>query len=76
MANISSQKLLTEIREFLEETRMGPSYFGKVAVGNSELVKRLEEGRSILTNTEARARAFMRTARKSSKAKHTEAAGT
>jgi hypothetical protein len=33
--------LLAEIETFLRSSGMGPSYFGKVAVGNSDLVKRL-----------------------------------
>jgi len=36
--------LLTEIEAFLTETQMSPSYFGKRAVGNSELVVRLRAG--------------------------------
>lgn len=55
--------LLTEIHEFLAETGMGPSYFGKVAVGNSELVKRLEAGRDVKTETAERVRRFMLTRR-------------
>ena len=52
--------LLPEIEAFLAETGMGASYFGKLATGNSELVKRLRDGRSILTNTDERVRVFMR----------------
>jgi len=52
--------LLTDIRDFLRDTRMGPSYFGKAACGNSELVTRLVKGGRIWPDTEAKVRAFMR----------------
>lgn len=51
--------LLSEIREFLVETKMGPSYFGKAACGNSELVTRLESGRRVWPDTEEKVRAFI-----------------
>jgi hypothetical protein len=51
--------LLTEIRAFLKKTGMGSSYFGRVATGNSELVKRLEKGGRVWPETEVKARAFM-----------------
>lgn len=55
--------LLSEIEAFLSETGMGPSYFGKVAAGNSELVPRLRGERPgkgrIYSDTEANVRAFM-----------------
>lgn len=54
-----SPDLLIEIRKFLAETGMGPSYFGKQAVGNSELVERLEEGRTVTLVTAEKVRAFM-----------------
>ncbi|KAA3527075.1 hypothetical protein DXT89_14180 [Agrobacterium vitis] len=59
MSNKSPDTLLEEVNRFLELSRMGPSYFGKASVGNSELVKRLREGRPILTYTADRVRAFM-----------------
>lgn len=52
-------ELLREIRAFLRETRMGPTYFGKVAAGNSELVSRLKAGKTITLRTAERARKFM-----------------
>lgn len=52
-------KLLTDIEAFLARTGMGASYFGKRAAGNSELVRRLREGRPLQTNTERRVRVFM-----------------
>lgn len=51
--------LLAEVEAFLAETGMGESYFGKRAVNNSELVKRLRAGRPVLSTTEASVRAFM-----------------
>lgn len=55
-----SDTLLTEIRAFLTETGMGPSYFGKASCGNSELVSRLKSGGRVWPDTEAKVRAFMR----------------
>lgn len=51
--------LLTEIRAFLALSGMGETYFGKAAVGNSELVKRLEKGRRVWPDTEEKVRAFI-----------------
>lgn len=51
--------LLSEIRDFLARTEMGPSYFGKASCGNSELVDRLESGRTVTLVTADRVRAFM-----------------
>lgn len=51
--------LISEIRDFLSETGMGSSYFGKVACGNSEVVSRLESGRTITLETAEKIRAFM-----------------
>lgn len=51
--------LLKEIRKFLRQTRMGKSYFGKAAAGNSELVSRLEAGKTVTLRTAEKARNFM-----------------
>ena len=51
--------LLKEIRDFLARTEKGPSYFGKASCGNSELVDRLESGRTVTLVTADRVRAFM-----------------
>jgi len=56
-----SARLLADIEDFLRITGMGSSYFGKLAVGNSELVKRLRAGREVLPRTEEKVRAFMGT---------------
>lgn len=51
--------LLQEIEAFLTDQEMSASYFGKRAVGNSELVPRLRRGGRIWPETEAKARSFM-----------------
>lgn len=56
--------LLAEIRQFLKATDMGESYFGKLAVGNSELVSRLKAGKTVTLRTAERVREFMRTWRR------------
>lgn len=62
--NKQGGNILFLVDEFLEETGMGPSYFGKKSVGNSELVKRLRNGGDIFSSTERRVRNFMREYRK------------
>lgn len=59
-----ANKLLNEIDAFLTETGMGPSYFGKRAAGNTEIVARLRSGRRIWPDTAARVREFMSAERK------------
>ncbi len=65
MTQHPSEILLTEIEGFIAETGMGETYFGKVSVGNSELVPRLRERRkngmyrSVLFETAESVRAFM-----------------
>jgi hypothetical protein len=51
--------LLSDIEDFLAATGMGPSYFGKQAVGNSEIVARLRSGGRVWPETEAALRRFM-----------------
>ena len=53
------EALIREIRTFLAETRMSASYFGKLAVNNSELLPRLEAGKTVTLRTVVRARRFM-----------------
>lgn len=55
-----SDDLLKDIRRFLQKTGMSPSYFGKLAVNNSELVRRLEGGQTVTLPTDRRVRAFIR----------------
>lgn len=52
--------LIAEIDTFLSESGMGESYFGKAAVGNSELVKRLRNNGRVWPETENAVRAFIR----------------
>lgn len=60
MSETPNQQLLGEIRRFLAVHPIAPTYFGKRAVGNSELVSRLEAGRSVTLDTAAKVRAFMK----------------
>jgi hypothetical protein len=52
--------LLKEIEEFLAVTGMGPSYFGRVAAGNTELVERLRNGAEVLRRTERKVRDYIK----------------
>lgn len=52
--------LLADIEAFLSQTGMGESYFGKRAIGNSEVVKRLRDGGRVWPETEEGLRKFMR----------------
>ena len=54
-----SNDLLTDIQAFLDETGMGPSYFGKAACGNSEVVDRLINGGTVTLVTADRIRNFI-----------------
>lgn len=65
VTDMASNSLIEEIDAFLAETGMGASYFGKQATGNSEIVRRLREGRPILNETENKVRAFIKARRKS-----------
>ncbi len=51
--------LIDEIEAFLARFPMGESYFGKRAVGNSEVVARLRSGGRVWPETEQALRAFM-----------------
>lgn len=55
-----NDNILFLIDEFLKKTGMSETYFGKKAVGNTEVVRRLKMGRPILTTTEFRLRQFIR----------------
>ena len=52
--------LLSEIEDFISETGIGESYFGKAASGNSELVKRIRDGKRVWPETIEKVRAFMK----------------
>ena len=51
--------ILEEVEAFLAQTGMSASYFGRLAVNNSELVKRLRNGQDITWRTSCRVREFM-----------------
>lgn len=53
MENNHHPELLAKIETFLSETGIGASYFGKKAVGNSEVVTRLRSGKRVWPETEA-----------------------
>lgn len=55
----SRSQLLSDIESFLLETGMGASYFGKKAVGNSELVARLRNGGGIELDTACKVQRFL-----------------
>ena len=59
MSNTHHPELLADIEAFLTATRMGASYFGKKATGNSEMVARLRNGGRVWPETEQLARDFM-----------------
>jgi hypothetical protein len=63
-ADMASNSLIEEIDAFLAETGMGASYFGKQATGNSEIVKRLREGRRVWPETEKQVRDFIKAQRR------------
>lgn len=62
--NRSTERFLSDIDDFLSEFEMSPSYFGKVASGNSELVKRLKSGGRVWPETETKVRSFIKQYRK------------
>jgi hypothetical protein len=68
MVGSMTPDLLSEIELFLVETGMGPSYFGKVAARNSELIGRLRRGRRVWPETELQVREFIRDYRAASEA--------
>lgn len=59
MENHLSTDLLAEVDAFLAETGMGQSYFGKAAVGNSEIVPRLRAGGRVWPETASKLRDFI-----------------
>lgn len=60
MKQIQHPALLSAIEAFIAANPMGESYFGKKAVGNSELVTRLRDGRFVSPATEKKVRSFIR----------------
>lgn len=59
MENIHHPELLSEIEAFLAESGMGETYFGKAAVGNSEVVPRIRKGGRVWPETENGLRSFI-----------------
>jgi hypothetical protein len=59
MNNIQHPALLSQIEAFLADNPMGETYFGKKAVGNSELIARLRAGRFVSPATEKKVRSFI-----------------
>jgi hypothetical protein len=59
MTRANDQIILREVETFLAKSGMGPSYFGKCAVGNSELVARLRRGGRIWPETADAIRSFI-----------------
>lgn len=52
-------ELLSEIDRFLASSGMSASYFGKAACGNSELIARLRDGKTVTLTTVSRVRNFI-----------------
>lgn len=52
-------EFLREVENFLEKTGMGETYFGRLSVGNSELVNRLRAGGRFWPETKKKAQDFM-----------------
>ena len=54
-----SNDLLNEIETFLARSKLGSSYFGKAACGNSEVVERLRNGGTVTLVTAQKIRDFI-----------------
>ena len=63
---MTTSELLAEITAFLDETGMGASYFGRLAAGNSELVSRLQAGKTVTLATAETVHTFIAKRRKES----------
>lgn len=59
MKQIHHPELLSEIEAFLAESGMGETYFGKAAIGNSEVVPRIRKGGRVWPETESGLRLFI-----------------
>lgn len=53
------EPLIDLVERFLARSGMGMHYFGKVAAGNTMLVPRLREGRSVMVETDQRVRRYI-----------------
>lgn len=47
-----SDTLLTVIERYLTDTSVSPTYFGKLAAGNTMLVERLRKGKTVTVTTQ------------------------
>jgi hypothetical protein len=56
-------RLLADIDRFIADTGMGEAYFGRRAVNDGKLIRRLRQGRPIETGTVDKIDAFMRAER-------------
>ena len=55
-----NETILSEIHDFLRERGMKASYFGRLACGDSKMVRRLENGGSITLTTAEKVRAYIK----------------
>ncbi len=53
------QQFWARIREFLEHTRLSPTRFGRMALGDPNLLRQIESGRSLTLRTADRILAFV-----------------
>lgn len=59
MQDPQTRALLKEIRKFLKESKMAPSYFGAQAARQSGLIDRLEAGGTVTLKIAERVHSFM-----------------
>lgn len=57
------EQLIADIQAFCDAHGMKPTRFGELALNDKPFVKRLEDGRRIWPETEAKVRRFMATYR-------------
>lgn len=65
MGRSDTRTLLEEIKAYLKNAEISASYFGRLAANNSNLVKRLEQGKTVTLPTAERVRAFIAERRES-----------
>jgi tRNA-dihydrouridine synthase len=54
------EEILGEVERFLSSQQLGPSTFGRAALGDPNFVRELREGRRIWPDTAEKVRRFMR----------------
>lgn len=57
---MTTQELLTKIEKFCQRNKIAPSRFGRDAVGASNLLARLRNGKTVTIETAGRIQDFMR----------------